>query len=238
MFVLRNKFLMPPIKLGYSSDGRVNERHINFYTARSEDLGAVIIEPLYLDRGLREIPTQLGIDDVDKVEGLLTLVRAIHDKGAKVIAHLNHPGRMANPKIEGNYFISSTERPCENGGAKPERMEGEDFDRVRELFVRAGVRAEKAGFDYLEVQFGHGYLFAQFISPAVNDREDDYGGDFKNRIKFPLEVLSAVMEAVSLPVIARISAEEMVPGGISLDEMVEFAKILEQMGVCNSCNRW
>jgi len=232
MFVLRNKFLMPPIKLGYSSDGRVNDRRINFYTARSEDLGAVIIEPLYLDRGLREIPTQLGIDDVDKVEGLSTLVRAIHDKGAKVIARLNHPGRMANPKIEGNYFISSTDRPCENGGAKPERMEEEDFDRVRELFVKAGVRAEKAGFDYIEVQFGHGYLFAQFISPAVNDREDDYGGDFKNRIKFPLEVLSAVMEAVSLPVIARISAEEMVPGGISLDEMVELAKILEQMGVC------
>ena len=232
MFELRNKFVMPPIKLGYSNDGKVNQRHINFYSARSEDLGAVIIEPLYLDRGLREIPDQLGIDDGDKVEGLSTLVRAIHDKGAKVIAHLNHPGRMANPKIEGNYFISSTDRACENGGAKPKKMEGEDFERVRELFVRASVRAEKAGFDYLEIQYGHGYLFAQFISPAVNDREDEYGGDFKNRVKFPLDVLGAVMKEVKLPIIARISAEEMEPDGIKLEEMVEFSKILEQMGVC------
>jgi len=120
MLELRNPFLMPPIKLGYSfGDGKVTHKHIEFYTERSGYLGAIIPEPFYLDAGLREIPTQMGIDADDKLEGLQRLTDHIHQTGAKVIAHLNHPGRMANPKIPGNYHISSSDQPCENGGATP-----------------------------------------------------------------------------------------------------------------------
>ena len=232
MIELRNPFIFAPIKLGYCTrDGYVNDKHINFYTKRSNYLGAVTLEPLYIDKGLREIPTQLGIDDDDKIEGLQKLVETIHESGAKVIAHLNHPGRMANPKIPNNYFVSSTDKPCENGGAAPKRMTREDMDKVINLFVDAAIRAQKANFDFIELQYGHGYLFAQFISAFINDRADEYGGDFENRIKFPLEVLQAVKKAVDLPIIVRISGDEIIPNGIKLPEMIEFSKILEQNGV-------
>jgi len=232
MIELKNPFIFAPIKLGYSDrDGYVNDRHIAFYATRSSYLGAVTIEPLYLDKGLREVPTQLGIDNEQKIEGLQKLVGAIHKSGAKVIAHLNHPGRMANPKIPQNYFVSSTDKPCENGGAIPKRMNEKDMEKAISLFVAAAVRAQEANFDIIELQFGHGYLLAQFISPFVNDRIDKYGGEFENRIKFPLEVLEAVRESTDLPIIARISGDEMLPNGIKLPEMIAFSKLLEKNGV-------
>ncbi|NOR21865.1 MAG: NAD(P)-binding protein [Candidatus Aminicenantes bacterium] len=231
MLQLKNQFIFAPIKTGYSDGtGGVTERHLAFYKRRAQYLGAVIAEPFYMDKGLRELPTQMGIDKDDKIEGLQKLVATIHESGTKVIAHFNHPGRMANPKIPGNYFLSSTDSPCENGGSTPRRMEKEDMKKVVELFVEAAVRAEKANFDVIELQFGHGYLLAQFISPFVNDRTDEFGGSFENRIRFPLKVLHAVMDAVDLPIIVRISGDEMIPEGIKLPEMTALSKILEKKG--------
>ncbi len=232
MLDLKNEFIMPPIKLGYSiGDGKVTDRHITFYKTRSRYLGAIAIEPMYLDRGLREIPNQLGIDSDDKISGLKKLVDVIHETDAKVIAHLNHPGRMANPKIPGNYFISSTDKPCENGGATPKRADYKDLEYVETLFVDAARRAAEAGFDIIELQFGHGYLLAQFLSPSVNDRKDEFNGSLKDRAVFPLQILKAVKSEVNLPIIARISGDEMIPNGIKIDESIEFTKILSREGV-------
>ncbi len=231
MLNLKNQFIFAPIKLGYSKDGKINDRHLAFYKERSQFLGAVIPEPFYLDKGLREIPTQLGIDDDDKIEGLQKLTKLMHDKGSKAISHLNHPGRMANPKIPGNYFISSTDQPCEIGGAVPRKIEKEEMKKIINLFVAVAIRAKKANFDFIELQFGHGYLMAQFISPAVNNRTDEYGGNFENRIKFPLEILKAVKQAVDIPVIARLSGDEMTDNGIKLLDTIKFSKILEENGI-------
>ena len=229
---LRNNFIFAPVKTGYSDQtGIVTDRHLRFYDARSKHVGAVIPEPFYIDKGLRELPVQMGIaDDIHNV-GLKKLTDTIHNNGAKVIAHLNHPGRMANPKIPGNYFVSSTSKACENGGATPVAMNEEAMQQVEELFVKAAKRAEATGFDYIEMQFGHGYLFAQFLSPAVNDRTDEYGGSLENRAKFPLRVLDAVKNAVKLPIIARISGDEMIPNGLKLEEVIPFVKMLKQHGI-------
>jgi 2,4-dienoyl-CoA reductase (NADPH2) len=232
MLSLKNQFIFAPIKTGYSDGyGIVTRRHLDFYERRAQYLGAVIPEPFYLDKGLREIPTQMGIDDDNKIEGLKKLVDTIHKYETKIIAHLSHPGRMANPKIPGNYYISSTDKPCETKGAVPRKMNRDDMKKVISLFVEGAIRAEKAGFDIIEIQFGHGYLPAQFVSPFVNDRNDEYGGSFENRIKFPLEILKAVKDAIDIPVIVRISGDEMIPEGIKLPEMIKFSKILEINGI-------
>jgi 2,4-dienoyl-CoA reductase (NADPH2) len=229
MIELKNRFILAPIKLGYSDGtGVVTDRYLKFYSRRSQHIGAIIPEPFYLDAGLRELPTQLGIDHDDKITGLLKLADIIHRNGAKAIAHLNHPGRMANPRIPGNYFWSSSIRACENGGAVPEKMDRRMMDRVIQLFTDAARRAVLAGFDMIELQLGHGYLLAQFLSPQVNNRNDEYGGDFENRIRFPLQVVQAITGAVEIPVIIRISGDEMIPEGIHIDEMVHFSRIIEK----------
>ena len=232
MLELRNNFIFAPVKLGYTKgDGLVNDKHFNFYDQRSKHVGAVDYEPLYIHKGLRELPTQLGIDHDDKIEGLKKLNDLVHKNGAKTIAHLNHPGRMANPKIPGNFHWSSTDKACENGGAVPKKMDRAMMDEAAQLLVDAAKRAEKAGFDFVEIQMGHGYLMAQFLSPAVNDRTDEYGGSFENRSKYPMEVIKAVLDAVNIPVIARMSGDEMIPKGFHVDEMQKFAQMLEKAGV-------
>ncbi len=231
MINLRNNFIMALLKLGYSDGkGNVTDKHLEFYNRRSKHVGAVTLEPLYPDAGLRELPTQLGIDNDDKITELKKITGVIHNNGAKVIAHLNHPGRMANPMIPGNYWWSSTDKPCPAGGKAPEKMDVDKMNKVKKLLVDAAIRAEKADFDFIELQYGHGYLFAQFLSPEVNDRTDEYGGSFENRIKFPLEVFDEVKKAVNMPIIIRLSAEEFTPNGIHIDEAIKFAKILEQKG--------
>ncbi|MBN2175903.1 MAG: FAD-dependent oxidoreductase [Bacteroidales bacterium] len=232
MLKLKNNFIFAPLKLGYSDGkGNVTQKHIDFYRDRNSHVGAITPEPFYMDPGLRELPTQLGIDSDQKITGLKQLNEVLHGKGAKAIAHLNHPGRMTNPNIPGNYFWSSTDKPCENGGATPVRMDRKKMDAVIELFVESANRAVESGFDIIEIQFGHGYLLAQFISPAVNDRKDEYGGSFENRIKFPVEVAKAVRNAVDVPIIARISGDEMIPNGFHLKDMIPFSKILESTGI-------
>jgi len=232
MLQLRNQFILAPMKLGYSNgSGIITEKHLQFYNLRSKHIGAINIEPLYMHSGLREIPTQIGIDSDDKIKGLKTLTKLAHQNGAKIIANINHPGRMANPKIPNNIYWSSTDKACPNGGATPIKMNRDMRDSVIELFVNSARRAVEAEFDIVELQFGHGYLLAQFISPDVNDRKDEYGGSFENRIKFPLEVLDAVCKAISIPIIARISADEMMPTGYHLEDMILFSHILEAKGV-------
>ncbi|MBU0475055.1 MAG: FAD-dependent oxidoreductase [Bacteroidetes bacterium] len=232
MLKLRNQFILAPVKLGYSDGtGVVTEKHLHYYDLRSKHIGAVNIEPLYMDAGLRELPTQLGIDNDNKIIGLKSFTELIHKNGAKAIANINHAGRMANPKIPENYFWSSSNIPCPNGGATPIKMNREMMDKVKVMFIESSKRAVASGFDIIEIQFGHGYLLAQFISSDVNDRTDEYGGSFENRIKFPIEVFKAVREAVKVPIIARISGDEMIPTGYHIDEMIKFSKILETEGI-------
>jgi 2,4-dienoyl-CoA reductase-like NADH-dependent reductase (Old Yellow Enzyme family)/thioredoxin reductase len=220
------------MKLGYSDGtGVVIQKHLDFYEERNKYIGAITPEPLYLNSGLRELPAQIGIDTDTKIPGLKLLNAIIHQNGSKSIAHLNHPGRMANPKIPGNYFWSSTDTACENGGAVPEMMDGEKMDRVIKIFIESAIRAVDSGFDMIELQFGHGYLLAQFISPAVNDRDDEYGGSFENRIKFPVKVAKAVRKAVDITIIARVSGDEMISNGFHVEDMIKFSKVLEAVGI-------
>ncbi len=231
MLNLKNQFIFAPVKLGYSQDGKINENHLKFYEKRAKYLGAVTPEPLYIHKNLRELPTQMGIDNEDKIEGLKKLTALIHSTNTKAIAHLNHPGRMANPKIPTNEYFSSTDKACESGGPKPKKMDLKDIENSIDLFISAAKRAEESNFDFVELQFGHGYLVAQFISPKVNERDDVFGGLFENRIKYALMVLDAVRESISIPIIVRLSADEMNENGIKLEEMIKFSKILEERGV-------
>jgi len=105
------------------------------------------------------------------------------------------------------------------------------MEKVTNLFVESAKRAVVADFDIIELQFGHGYLLAQFISPAVNKHDDKYGGNFENRIRFPLEVAKAVREAIDVTIIARISGDEMIPEGFHIDEIMKFSRVLEENGI-------
>jgi 2,4-dienoyl-CoA reductase-like NADH-dependent reductase (Old Yellow Enzyme family)/thioredoxin reductase len=220
---------MSAVKTGYGDgNGSITDRHIAFWERRSRHVSAVIFEPFYIDRRVRELPTQIGIDSDDKIEGHRKLIEAVHKNGAFAVAHINHPGRMANPKLEGNIYLSASEIQCPNGGKKPKALTADEIKEVQNQYLRAALRAEKAGYDIIELQFGLGYLIAQFLSPDSNKRTDIYGGSFENRIRFGLEILRLLKENLAIPVIVRLSGDEMYEGGIKLEETIRIAKILER----------
>ncbi len=225
---LRNNFIMAPVKTGYNSgNGEITERHIAFWERRANDVGAIIIEPFYIDRNVRELPTQIGIDNDEQIEGHKKLVNAIHKKGAKAVAHINHPGRMANPKIPNNIFLSASDVKCPNHPKVPKVLTIEEIKIVQQKYIDAAIRAEKSGYDMLELQFGLGYLISQFISEDTNKRTDEYGGTLENRLKFGLEILRGINKSVQLPVIVRISGDEMYPDGMNINDTLEIVKLLE-----------
>ncbi len=229
--VIKNRFIMAPVKTAYGvKTGEVTDHHLQFFGRRNKYLGAITPEPFYLHPSLRELPVQIGIYNDDMIPGLKKLSDVIHEYGTLAIAHLNHPGRMANPKIPGNQFFSSSRQICATGGKEPEAMDESQIGESQELFERAAVRAQEAGYDFVELQFGHGYLIAQFLSKDVNNRTDSYGGSWENRIRYGIEVLEKVKKAITIPIIVRFSADEMTPKGLKLEDMMKLAVILEEKG--------
>ncbi len=232
---LSNRLLMAPVKTGFGKpDGSVTEQLLAYYRRRAEGgIGGIIIEPLYVDRAGKEHPRQLGIAVQESVDGLKELVNAIHEGGAKAIAHLNHAGRAANPKASGQPPEAPSEVTCARTGVTPTVL---GTDRIQELvqgFGAAAGRASEAGFDAIELQCGLGYLIAQFLSERTNHRTDQYGGGLEQRDRFVQEVLGSMREVVdgSLPIIARISASEQVDGGLDLADGKRLAQTLVDCGV-------
>jgi anthraniloyl-CoA monooxygenase len=119
-----------------------------------------------------------------------------------------------------------------DGGQVPREMTRADMDRVRDDFVRATEFAAEAGFDWLELHCAHGYLLSSFISPLTNRREDEYGGALAHRLRFPLEVFTALREAWpgDKPISVRISAHDWVEGGVTPSDAVEIAKAFKAAG--------
>ena len=123
--------------------------------------------------------------------------------------------------------------PCPLLRETPKELTSEEIRTLVDRFAQAAQRAQKAGFDAIELHGAHGYLMCQFLSAYSNQRQDEYGGDTAGRARFPLEVIAAVRERVGqdYPIIFRFSADEHVAGGLTLDETRVVARMLEGAGV-------
>jgi anthraniloyl-CoA monooxygenase len=162
---------------------------------------------------------------------------------AKIGMQLGHAGRKGStrrlwegpdePLAAGNWpLLAASPIAYARANQVPKAMDEGDMEAVKRDYVRATERALEAGFDLLEVHMAHGYLLATFISPLTNRREDTYGGSIEQRMRFPLEVFHAVREAwpADRPLSVRISATDWAPGGLSDDDAVTLAGMLQAHG--------
>ena len=222
-----SRFIMTPIKLGYAKDGIVNQRHIFFYERRAKHIPLLTTEPLYIKGNGKEIPGQLGIDSDDKIDGLSELVSKVHSAGSKIMAHINHAGRAANPKLT-NDIVSASSVICPANQAKPRELSSAEIKDYIEAHTAAVKRAVAAGFDGVEIQFGHGYLIHQFLSPISNERTDEFGGSLSNRLKFGLEIVRRAREIAADKLLSvRLNAKDFVEGGLDIDDALFIAKLLK-----------
>jgi 2,4-dienoyl-CoA reductase-like NADH-dependent reductase (Old Yellow Enzyme family)/thioredoxin reductase len=150
------------------------------------------------------------------------------------MAHINHAGRVANPKlISQGDLVSASDVTCPANGVTPRSLTRAEIAAVVAEFAAAAQRARAAGFDALELPFSHGYLIHQFLSPHTNRRRDEYGGNLENRMRFGREVVDAVRHELDgeLPLVVRMNATDYVEGGLTVDDALRIARMVESIGV-------
>ena len=220
---LRNRVFVSAHTTNFGRDNLPTERHVAYHRARAAGgVGLIVTE------GIRVHPTSSARDSSlaswsdDAVPGYRALVDAVHAEVTALFAQVLHLGRQAAGGHSRSAAWAPSPVPWATGAHVPHAMGRADLAAVAAAFADAAQRLRRAGFDGLEVHLGHGHLLQQFLSPATNTRTDAYGGSLEGRLRLSREVLSAVEEAVpDWPVGIRISASELLPGGLEVDDMVE-----------------
>jgi 2,4-dienoyl-CoA reductase (NADPH2) len=178
--------------------------------------------------------SMIAIHDDRFIPGLERLTRAVREGGARIAAQLYQAGRYTHSSmIGGRKPFSASAVRSKLTGETPRALTPDEIPGVQDRFAEAAVRAKKAGFDAVEILGSAGYLISQFLSPVTNQREDEYGGSFENRMRFGLEVVSKVRQAVGpdYPVIMRLAGNEFMEGGNANHEAARFAAEAEKGGV-------
>ena len=172
----------------------------------------------------------LDVTSDDNITDLRRLSEAAHRYGAKLSVELVHAGRSAPKQFRTGPAIAPTAIPVEGGASDIREMTVEDMQTVIREYCEVSERLLKANFDMVMVHAAHGNLLAQFLSPKFNHRADYYGGSFENRCRFPLEVLRAIRERVGdkMCIDMRISGDELIPGGMQIDETTAFIKLAQE----------
>jgi len=168
----------------------------------------------------------------EAVPGLRSLTDAVHKAGAAAAIQIGHCGQMAKTSVS-IKCLSPSGKFNLYGPTWPRAMKKSEILSVVTDFGQAVKLARESGFDAVEVHAGHGYLISQFLSPYTNKRKDEYGGSFQNRSRFMKEVISAVMEAAGadMAVLVKMNLRDGFRGGMELDESIEVARTLENIGV-------
>ncbi|MFW9887699.1 MAG: FAD-dependent oxidoreductase [Candidatus Thorarchaeota archaeon] len=232
---LENRLVFLATHLGYcEEDGVVTDKLVEFYRERAQYRpGLIIIGGCYTERYGSSGPTMIGISRNDHIEGLKRLTDSIHSFDVPVAAQLYHVGRYVHSLILGEQAVSASAVPCRLTRETPRALSIEEIVNTVANFGHAAERARKAGFDAVEIIGSAGYLINQFLARATNKRDDRYGGDLESRARFVLEVVESVRDAVGpeFPILYRMSGEDFVEEGNTLDDNMTLAPWLVQAGV-------
>ncbi len=244
--VLKNRVVVSPMAQYSSVDGLADDYHLVHLGARAMGgAGMVFAEMTCVSADARITPGCPGLYKPEHTIGWKRIVDFVHSNSdAKIAVQIGHAGAKGATKLAWDGI----DKPVETDSwplisASPEQylagvsqtsreMTRGDMDRVKQDFINSTKAAEVAGFDWLELHAAHGYLLSSFISPITNRRSDEYGGSLENRMKYPLEIFTAVREVwpVGKPISVRISAHDWTEGGITPQDAVEIAKAFKAAG--------
>ena len=229
---LKNRLIMPAMGTAMHENGVVTDRLYHYHRVRAAGgTGMITVEIVAVH------PTTGGaspaIWDDRFIPGLKRLADVIHEGGAKACVQLWHAGRQTNSSVTGLPIIAPSELPCPLCREKPEVMDEKMIKEIVESYGDAARRAKEAGFDAIELHGAHGYLIAQFMSPYSNKRTDGYGGTLEKRARFAFEIIDNVRQKVGpdFPIMYRLSGEEKVPGGLTIEDSKKIAQLLVERGV-------
>ena len=243
----RNRIAVSPMCQYSSEDGFANDWHFVHLGSRAAGGAALVIaEASAVEARGRISPADLGIWKDEHIPALARITAFLRSQGAVAGIQLAHAGRKASTHVpweKAGSFLPESEAgwrtmapspiPFRETDTPPLELSKAEIRTIVEVFAAAARRALAAGFQVIEIHAAHGYLINEFLSPLSNQRRDEYGGSFENRIRFVLEVTQAIRREWpdSLPLFIRISASDWAEGGWTIDDSVKLASILRSLGV-------
>lgn len=231
---LPNRIVLAPMGSNLpDAEHLVTDQLIAFHVARAAGgMGLNIVEHTAVHPWGLTGERMLGIFDDEMVPGLKRLADATHKAGGLIAVQLQHGGRQADPEVIERKPLAPSSIAAGRDGRVPDKMTEADILEAIEAFGEGARRAQEAEMDGVEVHMAHGYLGCSFLSPLLNRRDDEWGGDTLRRTEFARQVRQAIADRCGedFPCWARISADEFLEGGTDLEEAQRFAPLLEQAG--------
>jgi len=235
---LKNRLIRASMWTAYcDAEGFVTQRLLRHYSELAlGGVGLVMVEYNHIDKkSSKSNFGQLSVAGDEYVPGLASLATAIKRNGARAGLQISHAGGQRYlmglpPRVPSQ----APWRAIQNEGQTPaEELSVEEIEEIVEAFGEAALRAKKAGFDLVEVHACHGYLLTQFLSPATNKRPDRYGGYIQNRMRLLIEIIQNIRNKAGsiFPLTVRLNGSEYLDGGITIEETLETARMLERYGV-------
>jgi len=242
---LSNRVVVSPMCMYSAVDGTPDDFHLVHYGARGMGrAGLIFTEMTNVSPDARITHGCTGMYKPEHVAAWKRIVDFVHSQGdTKFALQLGHAGRKGSTRIpweedfqdqplaEGGWeVIAPSPLPWSPRNPAPRQMTRDDMDQVLADFVRATRMGQEAGFDMVELHCGHGYLLSSFLTPLSNTRTDEYGGSIENRMRYPLEVFTAMRAAWKGPMSVRISATDWVDEGLTEEDTIAMAKAFAQAG--------
>ncbi len=231
---IKNRIVYPSLGLLYTLDNKINDKYFNFYVERAKGgAGIITVGPVgFDDYGVGIAAPLLNSDEA--VPSFAKLAGAIKKAGARAWVQLFHAGAYAySMQIGGRQAIAPSSVYSKYTKETPRELTIDDIKELQKKIILAAERAMQAGFDGVEIIASAGYLITQFLSPLKNQRTDEFGGSFENRVRFPREIIEMMREKLGpdYPITIRMAGNDFVPGSNTALETQKFAQVYEKAGV-------
>jgi 2,4-dienoyl-CoA reductase-like NADH-dependent reductase (Old Yellow Enzyme family)/pyruvate/2-oxoglutarate dehydrogenase complex dihydrolipoamide dehydrogenase (E3) component len=239
---LKNRIIVTPLSTVMANeDGSPSEKYIRYIEEKAKGGFGLIVSEYYVVQPKAGLFTRcFNISSEELIKKHSEITKRVHAAGGKISAQINHGGRQIRKEIFGKELIAPSSVRDFAMRELPRELTIEEIHDLIEAYGDTALNLKKAGFDGVEIYGCHGFLVAQFLSRASNKRTDEYGGSLQGRCRFVVEVIQNIRKKVGtdFPVTIRISTEEFVPGGLTLEENKAIAVILENAGVdAISCSK-
>lgn len=231
--VLKNRIIRSATHDGLADEnGAPTEKLINKYVNMAKnDVGCIITGYAGVSKnGMSPYPKMLRADSDNLIGAYSKLTEAVHEYNTPIILQLAHCGRQTSSKVIGIKKVAPTAKRHLFYPDKAKMLNEKEIYDIIYDFVKASVRAKRAGFDGVQLHCGHGYLLHDFMSPYGNNRTDKWGGSTENRCRIICEIIKLIKKNADIPVWIKLSATDNRKGGMTIEESVRAVKLFEESG--------
>lgn len=231
---VNNRIILSPMETRLADhSGHITNDSLSYYRERAKGgAGYITVGNACVHPSGKATERMICIYDDTYMAGIRKLAQAIHAVGGKVVVQLNHAGRQTSHYITGQKIVAPSAIACKIMKQQPHALSAAEIEEMVEAFAAAALRIKRSGCDGVEFHMAHGYLICQFLSPYSNKRQDEWGGNPQNRTRFARKIIERTRHKVGpkFPLICRISADEMVEGGLQIEEASLIARYLVEAG--------